>query len=47
MVHHLVDSSEPINPTVLHDAVLLGKDDIVTFLLKRDADPAISDGDSN
>jgi ankyrin repeat protein len=47
MVRHLVDSNESINPTVLHNAVFLGKDDIVAFLLERGVDPTIRDGDSN
>jgi ankyrin repeat protein len=47
MVRHLVDSGASVNPTVIHDAAFLGKDDIVAFLLERDADPTIPDDDSN
>jgi ankyrin repeat protein len=51
MVRHLVDGGAPLNPsageesewTVLHQAVRLGKDDIVAFLLERGADPTIRD----
>jgi ankyrin repeat protein len=47
MVRYLVDSGASINPTVLHRAVYLVKDDIVAFLLEWAADSTIRDGDSN